>query len=98
MCRDLALTLGPYVGTGQYAPIVDRPTGVDLDSPLIIFDLEDLDEQMYAFAIFAATEAVDRRAKRRSAREGTEPRRGAGGPGDRRGLVHPEVCWRGRVD
>lgn len=73
VCRDLALTLGPYVGAGQYAPIVDRPTGVDLDSPLIIFDLEDLDEQMYAFAIFAATEAVDRRAKRRSAREGTNP-------------------------
>ena len=73
LLRDMALRLQPYVHDGQYAALVDRPTSVDLDTPLLIFDLEDLPEQMYAFALFAAAEAVDRRAKRRSQREGTDP-------------------------
>lgn len=71
--EDMAYRLQPYVGEGQYAALVDRPTSVDMDSPLLIFDLEDLPAPLYAFALFAAAEALDRRAKRRSQREGTDP-------------------------
>jgi type IV secretory pathway VirB4 component len=64
--KNLAASLYPYVRSGRFAPIVDRPTSVDLDAPLVLFNIEGLSPTLHAFVMFAIAEVVDRRARRRA--------------------------------
>jgi len=63
--RRMAIRLRPYVNDGLHAAMVDRPTSVDLDARLLVFDLADLKEgsPVRAFAMFAVTELANRRAR-----------------------------------
>ena len=66
----LAAKLEPFVHDGRYAALLDRPTSVDLNAPLLVFDLDGLSQNLHAVVMFMIAESVDRRAKRRRAVEG----------------------------
>jgi hypothetical protein len=74
--RTLRDTLQPYAGEGRYAPLLDRPTSVDLETALLCFDLDGLPERLYALTMFTIAEAMARRAVNTY---------------DRRGDRHPEL-------
>ncbi len=38
LCRSLATRLSEWCGEGSYAYLLDRPTTVPADSPLVVFD------------------------------------------------------------
>lgn len=63
--RRMAIRLRPYINDGLHAAMVDRPTSVDLDARLLVFDLADLKEgsPVRAFAMLAVTELANRRAR-----------------------------------
>lgn len=77
LVRELAAGLLPYVKDGRFAPLMDRPTSVDLESRLLVFDIADLgsNQNIQALAMLLIAEAVERRAKRRTLREGADPSR-----------------------
>jgi len=64
LLRDLAARLGPFTGDGRHAALLDRPTSVDLEAPLLVFDLDGLPPTLHALAMFVVAEAVDRRVRR----------------------------------
>ena len=66
----LAAKLEPFVLEGRYAALVDRQTSVDLEAPMLVFDLDGLAPTLHALVMFMIAESVDRRAKRRRLREG----------------------------
>jgi hypothetical protein len=66
----LAAKLEPFVQQGRYAALLDRQTSVDLEAPLLIFDLDGLSPNLHALVMFMIAESVDRRAKRRRMAEG----------------------------
>ena len=66
----LAAKLGPFIEQGRYAALLDRPTSIDLEAPLLVFDLDGLSQNLHAVVMFMIAESVDRRAKRRRALEG----------------------------
>ena len=73
--RGLAWKLRPYVLDGQHAALVDGPTTVPLDAPLLAFNTAPLDEHaaLRNFAYFAVFAVVDQRralAREKSARAG----------------------------
>jgi len=61
--RQLVWKLRPYVGDGQHARLVDGPTSVRLDAPLVAFNTEPLESngQLRNFAYFAVFAVVDQR-------------------------------------
>ena len=61
--RQLAWRLRPYVGDGQHARLVDGPTSVSLDAPLLAFNTEPLEGNaaLRNFAYFAVFAVVDQR-------------------------------------
>jgi len=61
--RRLAWKLRPYVKDGQHARLVDGPTSVRLDAPLLAFNTEPLESngQLRNFAYFAVFAVVDQR-------------------------------------
>ncbi len=74
LLRDLAARLGPFTGDGRHAALLDRPTSVDLEAPLLVFDLDGLPSTLHALAMFVVAEAVDRRARRRATVDPATPR------------------------
>jgi hypothetical protein len=66
----LAAKLEPFVGEGRYAALVDRQTSVDLEAPMLVFDLDGVPPSLHALVMFMIAESVDRRAKGRRQREG----------------------------
>jgi hypothetical protein len=61
--RELATKLSAYVGEGEHAALLDRPTTVNLDARLLVFDLEGLAGTMEPLAMFIIADAVRRRAR-----------------------------------
>ena len=66
----LAARLEPFVREGRYAALLDRQTSVDLEAPLLVFDLDGLSPGLHALVMFLIAESVDRRAKRGRRQEG----------------------------
>ena len=56
--RNLADQLSEYCGEGTYAYLLDRPTTVPLDSPLVIFDTRTCPESQLQLVMFAIMEYV----------------------------------------
>ena len=56
--RNLADQLGEYCGEGTYAYLLDRPTTVPLDSPLVIFDTRTCPESQLQLVMFQLMEYV----------------------------------------
>jgi adenylylsulfate kinase-like enzyme len=54
--RSLADQLGEYCGEGTYAYLLDRPTTVPLDSPLVIFDTRACPESQLQLVMFQLME------------------------------------------
>jgi len=68
MLDKLHATLLQYVtdpthGEGRYAPLVDRPTTVNIDEDVLCWNLDDLDPPLYALMLFVITDAMAQRAK-----------------------------------
>ncbi len=59
----LQYVIDPTHGDGRYAPLVDRPTTVDIDEDVLCWNLDDLDAPLYALLLFTITDAVAHRAK-----------------------------------
>jgi len=61
--RQLVWKLRPYVKDGQHARLVDGPTSVRLDAPLLAFNTEPLESngQLRNFAYFAVFAVVEQR-------------------------------------
>ena len=60
--REMHVGISSYVHDGTNAYLVDRHTGVNLDCPLLVFDIKGLQGNMNALAMFVISEAVNRRA------------------------------------
>ncbi len=58
--RHLADRLGEFYGDGSYAYLLDRPTTVPVDSPLIVFDTRRVPEVVLQPVIFATLEFISR--------------------------------------
>jgi len=56
--RNLADQLGEYCDEGTYAYLLDRPTTVPLDSPLVIFDTRTCPESQLQLVMFSIMEYV----------------------------------------
>ena len=56
--RNLADQLSEYCGEGTYAYLLDRPTTVPLDSPLVIFDTRTCPESQLQLVMFSIMEYV----------------------------------------
>jgi len=56
--RNLADQLSEYCGDGTYAYLLDRPTTVPLDSPLVIFDTRTCPESQLQLVMFSIMEYV----------------------------------------
>ena len=56
--RSLADQLGEYCGEGTYAYLLDRPTTVPLESPLVIFDTRACPESQLQLVMFQLMEYV----------------------------------------
>lgn len=63
LLRNMYETLQQYVGAGEYAYIVDRPTTVDVETELLVFDLEKLPAGMYALMMLTIVDTASRRAE-----------------------------------
>ena len=70
--RNLADQLGEYCGEGTYAYLLDRPTTVPLDSPLVIFDTRTCPESQLQLVMFQVMEYVTGTVQRHWARHRTE--------------------------
>lgn len=62
--RDLAIKLSTCVQEGEAAALLDRPTSVDLEDRLVVFDLEGLARELQPLAMFIIADCVRRRADR----------------------------------
>lgn len=67
--RDLAQRISEFCGDGAYAWLLDRPTTVNRDAPLVVFDSRDIPEEVLQTSLFAQMEYVRRTLERR----GTDP-------------------------
>ena len=56
--RNLAERLGEFCGSGSYAYLLDRPTTVPLDTPLVIFDTRTCPESQLQLVMFSIMEYV----------------------------------------
>jgi hypothetical protein len=56
--RNLADQLGEYCGEGTYAYLLDRPTTVPLDTPLVIFDTRTCPDSQLQLVMFQVMEYV----------------------------------------
>jgi hypothetical protein len=62
--RDLAERLGEFCADGSYAYLLDRPTTVPADSPLVVFDTRRCPEVVLKPVMFSIVEYVTRRIER----------------------------------
>ncbi len=63
--RDLAQRIGEFCGDGAYSWLLDRPTTVNRDAPLIVFDSREIPEEVLQTSLFAQMEFVRRTLERR---------------------------------
>jgi adenylylsulfate kinase-like enzyme len=70
--RSLADQLGEYCGEGTYAYLLDRPTTVPLDSPLVIFDTRTCPESQLQLVMFQVMEYVTGTVQRHWAKHRTD--------------------------
>ena len=70
--RNLADQLGEYCGEGTYAYLLDRPTTVPLDSPLVIFDTRACPESQLQLVMFQLMEYVTGTVQRHWAKHRTD--------------------------
>lgn len=63
--RDLAQRIGEFCGAGAYAWLLDRPTTVNQDAPLVVFDSREIPEEVLQTSLFAQMEFVRRTLERR---------------------------------
>jgi len=70
MLREMHAALAQYAGDGRYAPLVDRETSIDLETPLLCFDLEGLPPTLYALSMLTITDCIARRAEHAYAASG----------------------------
>jgi hypothetical protein len=68
LLQQLATTLSAYVGDGEYAELLDRPTSVDLEASLLVFDLEGVAQRLQPLAMFLIAGHLRRRAMGRQQR------------------------------
>ncbi|MFZ0381153.1 MAG: DUF87 domain-containing protein [Solirubrobacteraceae bacterium] len=68
MLRNLADQLGEYCGEGTYAYLLDRPTTVPHESPLVIFDTRACPESQLQLVMFSIMEYVTGTVQRHWAR------------------------------
>ncbi len=71
--RELKAGLEPFVGDGEYANLVDRPTNVDFEARMLVIDMQQLGaavSRIHALALHMITEVVERRATARERAEG----------------------------
>ena len=90
LLRNLATRLSEFCGQGSYAYLLDRPTTVAPDSPLVVFDTRRCPADVLRPVMFAVMEYVTRTVERHwadPARRGDRPLRRALGDADRRGLA-----------
>jgi type IV secretory pathway VirB4 component len=73
--RSLADQLSEYCGEGTYAYLLDRPTTVPLDSPLVIFDTRTCPESQLQLVMFALMEYVTATVQRHWAEHRAEAAR-----------------------
>src|SRR6202022_2660330 len=66
--RNLADQLSEYCGDVTYAYLLDRPTTVPLDSPLVIFDTRTCPESQLQLVMFSIMEYVTASGQRHWAR------------------------------
>lgn len=85
----LAYGLGPYVHTGRYASITDRPTSVPLDSPMLVFDLGPLSGAQSAAAMTLIAAVTDRR----TAFTATARKEGSGDDATRKSILVVDEGW-----
>jgi hypothetical protein len=62
--RNLAERLGEFCGDGAYAYLLDKPTNVDTDSPLLVFDVRRCPDVVLKPVMFALLEFVTRTVER----------------------------------
>ena len=62
--RNLAERIGEFCGEGSYAYLLDRPTSIPRDSPLVVFDTRRVPEVVLAPVMFATIEQVTRSVER----------------------------------
>jgi hypothetical protein len=62
--RNLSERLGEFCGNGSYAYLLDKPTNVDTDSPLIVFDVRRCPDVVLKPVMFALLEFVTRTVER----------------------------------
>ena len=77
--RNLADQLSEYCGEGTYAYLLDRPTTVPLDSPLVIFDTRACPESQLQLVMFQVMEYVTGTVQRHWAEHRSEAAK-AGAP------------------
>jgi hypothetical protein len=63
--RDLAQRIGEFCGDGAYSWLLDRPTTVNRDAPLVVFDSREIPEEVLQTSLFAQMEFVRRALERR---------------------------------
>lgn len=64
LCRSLATRLSEYCQQGSYAYLLDRPTTVAADSPLVVFDTRRCPQQVLRPVMFAIMEYVTNTVER----------------------------------
>jgi hypothetical protein len=70
LLRNMHATLTQYVGEGRYAHLIDRPTTVDVDASLLVFDLDKLPRHLYALMMLIIVDTASRRAETTHAQRG----------------------------
>jgi hypothetical protein len=73
--RNLADQLSEYCGEGTYAYLLDRPTTVPLDSPLVIFDTRTCPESQLQLVMFQLMEYITATVQRHWAQHRAEAAR-----------------------
>jgi hypothetical protein len=59
--RNLSMRLNNYIGDGPYAYLADRPTTIQRDAPLVVFDTRSIPEAKAAAVLFVICEHVKSR-------------------------------------
>jgi len=57
--ETLAYGLHPYIGQGEFAPFIDQPTNIAVDTDLLVFDVGHLSGAQSAVALILVTALVD---------------------------------------
>ncbi|MEN3284328.1 MAG: conjugal transfer ATP-binding protein TraC [Solirubrobacteraceae bacterium] len=80
--RNLAERLASFVGDGSYAYLLDRPTTVPEDAPLVVFDTRRIPRELTSAVIFILAEHVTSKIERHRARSLAADSRPSMFPGD----------------